>query len=166
MDVPANACLTFLDNILLVKCVHCSNKALGGFCLWTTTRFTENSTWFPLSPSSSPSRAFPSTSPSSWMGPLKWQLRYPGLECVPDHSCLLQLSSSFLGSHLNLLLTHPFIQASGSPWVPLWITASWFSMYLHQRPSVHLPWLIKRGAAMMPARGMVKWAVSDGSSEE
>lgn len=44
MDVLAHACLTFLDNILLVKCVHCSNKALGGFCLWTTTRFTENST--------------------------------------------------------------------------------------------------------------------------
>lgn len=65
MDVPANACLTFLDNILLVKCVHCCNKALGGFCLWTTSHFTDNSTLFPLSPSSSPSRTFPSTSPSS-----------------------------------------------------------------------------------------------------
>lgn len=61
-----------ITSFLLVKCVQCSSKALGGFCLWTTSRFPNNSSLFPLSPSSSHSGSFLSASPSSWIRLIKW----------------------------------------------------------------------------------------------
>lgn len=97
------AWLFLVTSFLLLKFVHSSSKALGRFWLWTTSLFPNNYTLFPLTPSySSHSGSFPSTLPP-FMGSIKWQLRYTGLRCVPNHSCLsLSLSSSFHGESSQL----------------------------------------------------------------